>query len=168
MVEQQSPKLYVASSTLATPAPDTKYCNRCKKTLLKEDFGLSSKRYDGLQTYCSSCMKSYRLEHYYKNKDQYYNRNKKTKAKLRQYVLEIKNSGVCADCGISYINEPWLLEFDHTDNDKLHSIGSSVNRGSFKKLKEEIKKCELCCLICHRRRTASRGDWKPNGLQAFL
>lgn len=141
-----------------------KHCNRCKQTLPKEDFTPSKSRYDGLQSYCRECMKKYRIEHYQNNKSQYYARNEITKATLKQFVVNYKNNNSCVDCKITYVDEPWLLEFDHLDDTKLHNISQMWNRGSLKLLKAEIDKCDLVCVVCHRRRTAKRGEWKSNFL----
>lgn len=149
---------------------DTKYCKRCDKTLAVVEFTISKSRYDGLQAYCRECMKKYRIEHYQANKKQYYERNNKSRAKAKQYILDIKNSTPCADCGVIYKNEPWLTEFDHLpDFIKISGIAKMVNDYGFgKKLTDELSKCELVCLICHRRRTAERGSWKLNRLEHLL
>lgn len=103
-----------------------------------------------------------RRKHYEANKEQYYARNKLKQAQLRQHVLDIKNSTACSDCGTMYAGEPWLTEFDHVRGEKKYEIGKIFNRGSWRLLEEELAKCELVCLICHRRRTAERGNWKDN------
>jgi hypothetical protein len=108
-----------------------------------------------------------RRKHYYKNKQQYYDRNQKKIAQLRQYVLDIKNSSSCADCDNSFPDEPWLLEFDHV-KDKSNTVQYFVQNGSIRLLKEEIEKCDLVCVLCHRRRTALRGNWVDNRLAHLL
>ena len=149
---------------------DTKYCKRCDQTLSISFFTPSKGRYDGLQAYCRECMKKYRLEHYQANKKQYYDRNDKAKARAREYVLELKNNTPCADCGVVYKDEPWLIDFDHLPEfTKVRSISQWVNGyGLTQSLRDEIAKCELVCLICHRRRTAERGKWKQNRLAHLL
>lgn len=140
---------------------DTKWCNRCEQTLSKSMFTESKSRYDGLQAYCQECMKAYRIEHYQKNKVQYVNRNKKYTVAIKEYIIELKKAP-CMDCGLEYPDEPWLLEFDHREaDDKLRTISTLAKNGSFRLLKEEIEKCDLVCVLCHRRRTAKRGNWKP-------
>lgn len=107
--------------------------------------------------------KEARRKHYQNNKEQYLERNRQHKSKLIQSILDIKNSNSCVDCGDIYIDEPWMTEFDHIGNDKIAGIAVLVSRGvSLKKLLEEVDKCELVCVRCHRRRTAQRGNWKPN------
>lgn len=139
-----------------------KYCKRCDSTMSVDMFSSNKSRYDGLQPYCRECMKKYRREHYHGNKEQYYDRNKVSQDKARAYVLKIKNSTPCTDCGEIYINEPWLVEFDHLpEHGKKRSISEWIHRyGMTQGLIDEIARCELVCLICHRRRTAARGGWR--------
>ena len=128
----------------------------------KSIFTPSKARYDGLQAYCRECMKAYRIEHYRANKDAHYERNRKAKERLREHVLELKK-GNCFDCEISYPDEPWLMEFDHRDpSEKIESIYTAVSYGSMKRLEKELSKCDLVCVVCHRRRSALRGNWSLN------
>ena len=51
------------------------------------------------------------------------------------------------------------MDFDHKDGKiKIASVSKLAFRklANFKKLKEEIKKCDLVCSNCHRQRTYSR------------
>ena len=144
---------------------ETKYCKRCDQTLSVDKFTKSSGRYDGLQAYCSECMKLYRREHYYKNKQPYLDRAKKNNliyfAKIQRWIADYKDDVGCELCGVKYPGEPWLLEFDHKDGtNKINSV-SRLARGSLKRVKEEMEKCELLCVVCHRRRTAKQFGWGP-------
>jgi len=104
-------------------------------------------------------MKLYRIEHYQSNKQQYKDRNKVTKDKIRDFVRELKKLP-CSDCPASYPDEPWLMEFDHLDGlEKTKEISKMISDGSLRKVKEEILKCDLVCVVCHRRRTAKRAGW---------
>jgi hypothetical protein len=50
-----------------------------------------------------------------------------------------------------------VLEFDHIDADaKSFNIGQSLPYRNWTSILEEIKKCEVVCANCHRRRTAPR------------
>jgi hypothetical protein len=52
------------------------------------------------------------------------------------------------------------MEFDHLDGEeKSKEVSQMVGGGSLRKVKEEILKCELVCVLCHRRRTAKRAGW---------
>lgn len=137
-----------------------KTCTRCKYTLSIDMFSPNKSRKDGFQHYCIECMKEYRREHYRNNKQQYYDRKNKTDKILRQYRNDIKLNAICASCGIDYPNEPYLFEFDHlSSSEKSKCVSHLVGNGSLKKLKEEISKCQILCLICHRRKTAKDLNW---------
>jgi hypothetical protein len=100
-----------------------------------------------------------RRKHYYANKEQYYARNKEKKNEIKRRILEIKNTTPCTDCQQSFVDEPWLLEFDHVRGEKKFNISTMHNRGSLRLLEEELAKCDLVCVMCHRRRSAQRGNW---------
>lgn len=140
----------------------TKYCKRCDTTYDISNFTKASSRYDGVQAYCQDCMKLYRIEHYQGNKDQYDVRRKKSRAELRQIVVDRKQEP-CADCGIVILDEPWLFELDHRDPSlKSNSIDYFIKNGSKDKLLQELDKCDNLCLFCHRRRTAKLFNWTIN------
>ncbi len=140
---------------------DTKDCKRCQKTLDTNNFSINKSRYDGYQSHCIKCMKEYRKEHYRNNKQQYYNRNIVQKERLGIWIQEYKKYRSCKDCKKSYPYEPWLMEFDHLDSDLKEMAVSLIARyGSLKKVIKEIEKCDLLCVLCHRKRTASRGHYK--------
>ena len=56
----------------------------------------------------------------------------------------------CVDCGES---NPIVLDFDHVHGDKSHNISDMVN-GSYaiSSIKDEIRKCEIRCSNCHRKK----------------
>jgi hypothetical protein len=137
-----------------------KRCPRCGEDLSLSSFGKSSQKKDGLNVYCILCMRKYRIEHYQNNKKAYRDRAIEQVKACRLYVQDLKRTGSCTDCGVKYPEEPWLFDFDHLDGDtKTATISKIVKNGSLKLLKEEIEKCELVCVICHRRRTALRAGW---------
>ena len=70
-----------------------------------------------------------------------------------QYVQQYKAAHPCADCGET---DPIVLDFDHVRGVKNFSIGNNVTTRSLAAVKEEIKKCEVVCANCHRKRTALR------------
>jgi len=66
--------------------------------------------------------------------------------------------GSCVDCGI----DDWeVLEFDHIDQSTKTKQVSYLysNHYSLKKIKSEIKKCELRCANCHRKKTRIQLGW---------
>ena len=70
----------------------------------------------------------------------------------RQRARGIEYLGVkCVDCGTTD-----RLEFDHKDPpEKEFTISSKFTRG-WARLVEELDKCDLRCVPCHRRRTAAQ------------
>lgn len=63
----------------------------------------------------------------------------------------------CVDCGE---DDPFFLDFDHVSGDKKYNVSDAVKYGCcLETLKDEIGKCEVRCLKCHRIQTAKRGGW---------
>lgn len=57
-------------------------------------------------------------------------------------------------CSICSEKDPLVLDFDHLGN-KECNIGYMISNGcSLDDLKKEIKKCQVLCANCHRRKTA--------------
>ena len=52
------------------------------------------------------------------------------------------------------------MDFDHRPGEiKVDIIKNLVNSGSLDTVKAEIAKCDLVCAVCHRIRTAERGEY---------
>jgi 5-methylcytosine-specific restriction endonuclease McrA len=78
----------------------------------------------------------------------------------RRYVFELLARSRCTDCGLA---DPLVLEFDHI-GPKRANVAYLVLQG-YKptRLSEEISRCEIVCVNCHRRRTVGRGSgWRLN------
>lgn len=95
-----------------------------------------------------------------------HNRNKKKKynsycARNRKIVLghKTKNS-TCNLCKKQFGH--WLLDFDHINpSTKIKAVSLMMVTGwSEKKLKAEMVKCQLVCVICHRRKTFKENNYK--------
>ena len=79
--------------------------------------------------------------HYYKNKQQYLDRNLALKNEKREWLRAQKNVP-CADCGNSY--PYYVMDFDHLDPEtKVCNVGQLLNR-SWDRLKAEVAKCGHC------------------------
>ena len=143
---------------------DTKYCNRCEQDKPLSEYTKNKAKKDGLQGYCRDCAKTYRKEHYHKNKEPYLERAKRNnliyKLKTTRWIHKYKAENNCKRCGISYPKEPWLLEFDHIDRETKINTISAIRSWSLENIKREIEKCDLLCIVCHRRRTAEQFNWK--------
>ncbi len=72
--------------------------------------------------------------------------------KVRKMLLEFLSSKACIDCGE---NDPIVLEFDHKSPNKKFKYISNMLSGhySWESVLKEIKKCEIRCANCHRRKT---------------
>lgn len=132
-----------------------KICTKCKIEKSLDDFG---KKYDKKQSHCKECGKIYVRNHYSKNKEYYYEKNKKRKIELQKWVFEFLKTKSCCECGES---ETIMLDFDHRNpKNKSFSISKGIlNRKSLKTLQKEIAKCDIRCVKCHRRRTAKQFGW---------
>ena len=96
----------------------------------------------------------YYLEHAEAYKKKAAKHNKSQRRWARAYVSRVKGMSSCVDCGES---NPIVLDFDHVHGDKSHNISDMVN-GSYgiSSIKEEIRKCEIRCSNCHRKKTHER------------
>lgn len=90
-------------------------------------------------------------KHYYKNKESYKQRAKANTEKAKQFLYQLKESNPCADCGKFY--PYYVMDFDHRDPSTKFKGVSQLTSYGFKKMKEEISKCDLVCANCHRERT---------------
>ena len=73
-------------------------------------------------------------------------------------MLELLQKSSCILCGE---NDVRVLEFDHRDKDtKKFSISQATRLGrSWFEIEEEIKKCDLLCSNCHKKRTSKQFSW---------
>jgi hypothetical protein len=138
----------------------TKICFKCKESKDVEEFVPRSDNKFKRQSYCRSCKRIYDNE-YHRKRSVEAKKHKNKSQKLRLQILKnwiyiyLKKRG-CVDCGE---NDVVVLEFDHL-RDKSYNISDMLRHGySIQNLEKEIKKCEVVCANCHRRRTAKRDNW---------
>lgn len=138
-----------------------KTCPICKITKSFLDFGKDAGKKDGFTSRCKECKRKQERGYYRdpltKRKENYLKRKtrvvEENQLKLYQYLE--KHS--CVDCGEKDIV---LLDFDHL-RDKKENISKMLLGGySYEAIMEEIKKCDVVCVKCHRYRTAIRANWK--------
>jgi hypothetical protein len=130
-----------------------KQCNTCKKIKEFDNFHKKSCSSDGHSNKCKQCQKEYQEQHYQQNKSRIYQNNLSKRAQLAQDVNKLKDFP-CTDCGFKY--EPFCMDFDHL-SDKTMAVSKMVHETfSLKRIKEEIAKCELVCVLCHKDRTYKR------------
>ena len=131
----------------------SKICTICKVNKDLEDFSKSPKAKDGRNTQCKECLNKKRRKKY--NEDPEYKEKKDQSVKdginaKREFVYQYLLEHPCVDCGE---DDPVVLEFDHR-GDKVDSISELMVRRGLEVLKEEIKKCDVRCANCHRKKTA--------------
>ncbi len=99
-----------------------------------------------------SYQKKYIKQHYQDNKQYYLSKSKERNKRIRTYLYSFvdryKLYVGCVDCG--YNRNPKALQFDHVRDTKTLAVSSLINRAvSLKRLKEEIRKCDVRCAHCH-------------------
>lgn len=100
---------------------------------------------------------------YPKNKEKHISYVRRNKKRVTEFIEQYKRARSCADCGFLGKDFPYVLDFDHVGSDtiKKFNIGSwSHTVLSIEAIELEIKKCELVCANCHRKRTFSE-KFKP-------
>ncbi len=126
-----------------------KNCNRCHQDKDESEFDKSSKRYDGLQTFCRSCKKQWDAAYYQANKTKCLARTQTSKTKRLEWLAEYKATLKCKECGESHVS---CLDFHHRDKDtKVESIANLIQRASVERIQKEIDKCDVLCANCHRK-----------------
>lgn len=141
---------------------ETKICTKCKEIKILSDFNKNKTRKDGYSNICRECSNLKSKEYYNDNREKHKiiigERNKRIRKENQRKYFDVLSQSYCIDCGEK---DPVVLEFDHKDNvDKIDGVGNMVNAGySWGVILEEIKKCDVRCANCHRRRTAKQFNW---------
>lgn len=78
-------------------------------------------------------------------------------------LLEVLRASACADCGE---DEILVLEFDHHLGEKERGIANLLaDAAKLERIERELKRCEVVCACCHRRRTCGRlGSFRATGV----
>jgi len=66
--------------------------------------------------------------------------------------------GRCMDCGFAGIKEYYLMDFHHRDPNTKDVIWGHLRKRSWDKIHHELFKCDLLCVMCHRRRHHAVGN----------
>ena len=139
---------------VAEAGEGTRRCGRCGRTLPLEAFNRSG---DGHQHWCRGCFKEYFRARGQRHRDQSREARERRREPVRRFVEEYLRARSCADCGE---DELVVLEFDHVGPTKTASISAMIGHGRpVHEVRSEVERCEVVCVNCHRRRTATRGGW---------
>jgi 5-methylcytosine-specific restriction endonuclease McrA len=138
-----------------------KQCGRCKQEKNLNSFSWKNQEKNLLQSYCRECNKKNLKCFYENNRNKFLERNKTRKILIRKLVFEFLQTHPCVDCGEK---DPIVLEFDHVNpSTKTQNISRMVIEGySWKSIEKEIKKCQILCSNCHKRKTAREQNWYLN------
>ncbi len=127
-----------------------KHCNSCGFDKDDALFNYKDKSKNTRRSICSDCSRAYGRFHYENHRDQYAERNRKNKNKVRGKYREYKEHLSCSICGEF---EPCCLDFHHTDpKEKEGNVPNLVDwKRSWERVEEEIEKCVVLCSNCHRK-----------------
>lgn len=137
-------------------------CGICKQDKAESCFSFKNKEKGKKHTTCKQCHKINANNYYNKNKikciARVRKRNKKVIDNNKIFILEYLKNSCCIDCGEK---DPLVLEFDHVNpTTKTNSVCQMLVTGSaLNNIINEIKKCEIRCANCHRRKTAKQFGW---------
>jgi hypothetical protein len=144
-----------------TAEQNVRWCWACQRSKLPQAFAFKDKERGTLQGHCRACHAAFRRAHYLKNKPDYIRRAiaqvKVRRDENRRQLYQYLRSHPCVDCGEADVI---VLEFDHrVPADKVRDVGGLANRRRWASVLDEIKKCDVRCVNCHRRRTARQFAW---------
>lgn len=142
-----------------------KKCTACEEEKSLDEFSREGKYPSGkikFKSRCKACLKIIAAE--YNARPDIKDRNRLRDKKRHEEYVKVKEKyynflkeNPCVDCGEDDI---LFLECDHVRGEKTMTIGQMMMRyRSWEKIQEEIAKCEVRCVRCHRLVTAIRGDW---------
>jgi len=119
-----------------------KTCSLCEVSKDVDLFVKQKRSSDGLFPWCKDCQLTY---------------TNNWRISRLKWLQNLKSNTPCIDCGQIY--EPYCMDYDHISErgQKNKSITKMILDNTPQKIiLEEIKKCELVCVICHKIRTNNR------------
>lgn len=85
----------------------------------------------------------------------YINKKQIEKRRKVDWLDEYKKTQKCAKCGVEDYR---VLEFDHIEGNKDFNLANGKWNYGVEKLKEEIAKCQVLCVNCHRIKTLEENN----------
>lgn len=98
---------------------------------------------------------------YAKTRDAVIQRQRRNRSERYALIRHLK-SEPCHDCGEQF--PPYVMDFDHRDpSGKVSDVSQLVKSGaSWERVLDEIRKCDLVCVCCHRLRTYGGFSQQPS------
>lgn len=141
---------------------DVKQCGTCKLHKPLTEYNWRNKSKGTYRSECRNCTRAYDNKNYTRRKPSYRSERLEYRNRRKlQYVTWIVDyflENPCVVCGES---DPLLLDFDHRNqDDKSYEVADLLNSiSSWSKIQNEIIKCDVLCVSCHRRKTATQCGW---------
>lgn len=135
---------------------ETRICSQCKKEklLTKDFFNTRDKAGRKFRTDCKICQNDKQSEAYQKKREYYKEATRKHRAVLKEQnqklLWEFLLNNPCVKCGET---NTVVLELDHL-RDKKYCISEIIFSHSWESVQEEMKKCQVLCANCHKKKTA--------------
>jgi len=135
---------------------EVRRCSQCKteKLLTKDFFNVKDKRGLKFRTDCKECQNLKQAGAYKKKCDYYKKVNKDYRSVLKkQNQILLWNfflGNPCVQCGET---NPIVLELDHL-GDKKYCISEIIFSHTWESIQKEMKKCQVLCSNCHKKKTA--------------
>lgn len=99
-------------------------------------------------------VRQWRRKHYERHRVYYVETQRLKRRRMKDWIIEQK-ARPCADCHKSY--PYYVMDFDHRDGvEKVSDVNQLVRICAWKRVRDEIAKCDLVCSNCHRIRTHQR------------
>ena len=135
-------------------------CRKCGLEKAVEEFPWKNQKKGKRHAVCKSCTAVRSNQWYYANKQHHVQNVMKhtriSRQKLKDYVDDYLSGNPCVVCGET---DPVVLEFDHIYG-KDAAIASLIRLNvPLSRLQEEIEKCQVLCVNCHKRKTARERGW---------
>lgn len=136
-----------------------KSCTLCKKEKPLNEFHKKTGSKDGRQNVCAECKNLHNRNRYKKDPKRHAKQVSDCRSKRRKSIhlkiFEHLSINPCK-CGES---DPATLEFHHVRG-KTELISKLLqNSAPWKRIFQEIKRCEVICANCHRKETAKKFGW---------
>lgn len=141
-----------------------KQCTKCGVLKDENDFSKNSEYADGLSYWCRECWKTYRKSYRDENIEEAREYTNNDRVERITWFQKLKENIPCVDCG--KVHDSCCMDYDHVPGrgDKIKNVSRMVlDHAPRESILDEIKKCELICLLCHNIRTQKRlNEEHPN------